>query len=58
VEILEKRSPTAFIPVPGAEAMQSEEEVSIKLNVIGQGGEMNQALYAHMNNKRKMKINK
>jgi hypothetical protein len=24
----------------------------------GQGGEMNQALYAHMNNKRKMKINK
>jgi hypothetical protein len=22
----------------------------------GQGGEMNQALYAHMNNKRKMKI--
>jgi hypothetical protein len=27
---------------------------------VGQGGEMNQALYAHMNNKRKMKkkINK
>jgi hypothetical protein len=24
----------------------------------GQGGEMNQALYAHMNNKRKMKKNK
>jgi hypothetical protein len=24
----------------------------------GQGGEMNQALCAHMNNKRKMKINK
>jgi hypothetical protein len=22
---------------------------------VGQGGEMNQALYAHMNNKRKMK---
>jgi hypothetical protein len=25
---------------------------------LGQGGEMNQALYAHMNNKRKMKKNK
>jgi hypothetical protein len=24
----------------------------------GRGGEMNQALYAHMNNKRKMKKNK
>jgi hypothetical protein len=23
---------------------------------VGAGGEMNQALYAHMNNKRKMKI--
>jgi hypothetical protein len=26
--------------------------------VWGQGGEMNQALYAHMNNKRKMKKKK
>jgi hypothetical protein len=25
---------------------------------VGQGGEMNQALYAHMNNKRKMKKKK
>jgi hypothetical protein len=25
---------------------------------VGQGGEMNQALYAHMNNKRKRKKNK
>jgi hypothetical protein len=25
---------------------------------VGQGGEMNQALYAHMNNKRKMKTKK
>jgi hypothetical protein len=28
----------------------------LKINIgWGQGGEMNQALYAHMNNKRKMK---
>jgi hypothetical protein len=26
-----------------------------KLNAWGRGGEMNQALYAHINNKRKMK---
>jgi hypothetical protein len=33
-----------------------ESSFSIYKNVlVGAGGEMNQALYAHMNNKRKMK---
>jgi hypothetical protein len=29
-----------------------------RISLSGQGGEMNQALYAHMNNKRKMKKKK
>jgi hypothetical protein len=34
---------------------QTKKETLVKKKKQHQGGEMNQALYAHMNNKRKMK---